>query len=91
MSAEAVGPQMPTQITLNDLAVMAAADENHRYELSPEGVLSVAPPADPDHALLVSRVLAWFLTNGYGPAAPSANMNPTRRSAADHLAADHLS
>ncbi|WP_233625334.1 hypothetical protein [Actinoplanes sp. ATCC 53533] len=28
---------MPTQVTLDDLAVMAAADENHRYELSPEG------------------------------------------------------
>ena len=67
MSAEAVGAQMPTQITLDDLAIMAAADENHRYELSPEGVLSVVPPADPDHALLVSRMFAWFLTNGYGP------------------------
>lgn len=67
MSAEAVGAQMPTQITLDDLAVMAAADENHRYELSPEGVLSVMPPADPEHALLVSRMFAWLLTNGYGP------------------------
>lgn len=67
MSAEAVGAQMPAQITLDDLAVMSAADENHRYELSPEGVLSVEPPADPDHALLVSRMFAWFLTNGYGP------------------------
>ena len=67
MSAEAVGAQMPMQITLDDLAVMAAADGNHRYELSPEGVLSVAPPADPDHALLVSRMFAWFLAHGYGP------------------------
>ena len=67
MSAEAVGAHMPTQITLDDLAVMAAADENHRYELSHEGVLSVAPPADPDHALLVSRIFAWFLAHGYGP------------------------
>lgn len=67
MSAETVGASMPTQVTLDDLAVMAAADENHRYELSPEGVLSVMPPADPDHALLVSRMFAWFLTNGYGP------------------------
>lgn len=67
MSAEAVGAQMPTQVTLDDLAVMAAADENHRYELSAEGVLSVLPPADPDHALLVSRLFAWFLTHGFGP------------------------
>ena len=67
MSAEAVGAEMPTQVTLDDLAAMAAADENHRYELSPEGGLSVMPPADPDHALLVSRMFAWFLTHGYGP------------------------
>jgi Uma2 family endonuclease len=67
MSAEAVGAGMPTHVTLDDLAAMAAADENHRYELSPEGVLSVVPPADPDHALLVSRMFAWFLANGYGP------------------------
>jgi hypothetical protein len=67
MSAEAVGAQMPTQVTLDDLAVMAAADENHRYELSVEGVLSVVPSADPDDALLVSRMFAWFLTYGFGP------------------------
>jgi Uma2 family endonuclease len=58
---------MPAQVTLDDLAAMSAADETHRYELSPEGVLSVMPPADPDHALLVTRIFAWFLTHGYGP------------------------
>ena len=47
MSAEAVGAQMPTQVTLGDLALMAGADERHRYELSCEGVLSVVPPAGP--------------------------------------------
>jgi Uma2 family endonuclease len=67
MSAEAVGAQMPTRVTLDDLAMMAAADEHHRYELSPEGVLSVVPPADLDHALVVSRLFAWFLAHGYGP------------------------
>jgi Uma2 family endonuclease len=67
MSAQAVGAQMPTHVTLDDLASMAVADENHRYELSSEGVLSVMPPADPEHALLVSRIFAWFLMNGYGP------------------------
>lgn len=66
-SAEVVGAQMPAHITLDDLAAMAAADENHRYELSPEGVLSAMPPADPDRALLVTRVFAWFLTHGFGP------------------------
>jgi Uma2 family endonuclease len=30
-------------------------------------VLSVIPPADPGLALIVSRMFAWFLTNGYGP------------------------
>jgi Uma2 family endonuclease len=29
--------------------------------------LSVVPSADPDDALLVSRMFAWFLTNGFGP------------------------
>jgi Uma2 family endonuclease len=67
MSAATVGAEMPAQVTLDDLAAMSAADETHRYELSPEGVLSIMPPADPDHALLVTRILAWFLTNGYGP------------------------
>ena len=67
MSAATVGAEMPPHVTLDDLAAMAAADENHRYELSPDGVLSVMPPADPDHALLVIRIFAWFITNGYGP------------------------
>lgn len=67
MGAESVGAGMPIQVTLDDLAVMAAVDENHRYELSAEGVLYVAPPSDPDHALLVSRLFAWFVTNGFRP------------------------
>src|SRR5262249_50607874 len=67
MSAATVGAQMPAQVTLDDLAAMSAADGNHHYELSIEGVLSVMPPADPDHALLVTWILAWFLTNGFGP------------------------
>ncbi|XVV12601.1 Uma2 family endonuclease [Actinoplanes sp. CA-131856] len=67
MGAETVGTEMPVQVSLDDLAAMAAADENHRYELSPEGVLSVAPAADPGHALLVSRLFAWLLSNDYGP------------------------
>jgi Uma2 family endonuclease len=66
MSAEAVGAQIPTRITLDDLVVMAAVDGNHRYELSGEAVLTVAPPADPDHALLVSRMFTWLLSHGHG-------------------------
>lgn len=67
MSAEAVGAHMPANLSLDDVAAMAAADENHRYELSPDGGLFVVPPADPEHALIVARLFAWFLTNGYGP------------------------
>jgi Uma2 family endonuclease len=67
MSAAAVGAQMPVQVTLDDLAAMAGADENHRYELSREGVLSVMPPADPEHALIVSRLFAWLVASGLAP------------------------
>jgi Uma2 family endonuclease len=67
VGAEVVGAGMPLRVSLEDVAAMAAADENHRYELSPDGVLSVAPPADPGHAILVSRLFAWLLPNGYSP------------------------
>lgn len=67
MSAAAVGAQMPAEITLDDVAEMAAADENHRYELSSQGGLSVMPPASPEHALVVSRIAHWFYTSGFGP------------------------
>lgn len=65
MSAQAFGAKMPTHVTLDDVASMAAADENHRYELSPEGVLSIMPPADPEHALLVMRMILWLAGHGY--------------------------
>lgn len=67
MSAATVGGQMPTEITLDDVAAMAEADERHRYELSREGVLSILPPATPEHALIVSRMIHWFYVNGFGP------------------------
>lgn len=67
MSAEAVGSTMPQHLTLNDLAAMAAADEHHRYELSPEGVLFVMPPAGLEHALVVSRLFAWLIIAGFRP------------------------
>jgi Uma2 family endonuclease len=66
MSAESFGAHMPATLTLDDLTVMAVADEyGHRYEMSPEGVLSVMPPAGVDHAVIASRLLAWFLTGGW--------------------------
>ncbi len=67
MSAATIGAQMPAEITLDDVAAMAAADEHHRYELSREGVLSIIPPTSPEHALIVSRMTHWFYLNGYGP------------------------
>jgi Uma2 family endonuclease len=67
MSAATIGAQMPPEITLDDVAAMAAADEHHRYELSREGVLSIMPPASPEYALIVSRMVRWFYLNGFGP------------------------
>ncbi|MEQ4305322.1 Uma2 family endonuclease [Plantactinospora sp. B6F1] len=64
MSAEAVGRHMPTVITLDDLTAMMAADEHHRYEISPEGVLSVMPPAGYTHAIIATRLMGWLLAAG---------------------------
>ena len=65
MSAEAVGSTMPQHLTLHDLAAMAGADEHHRYELSPERVLFVMPPAGPEHALVVMRMVLWLAAAGF--------------------------
>jgi Uma2 family endonuclease len=62
MSAETVGRHMPTVITLDDLTAMMAADEHHRYEISPEGVLSVMPPPGYAHAIIATRLIGWLLT-----------------------------
>jgi hypothetical protein len=43
MRSEAVGRHMPPVVTLDDLTAMMAADEHHRYEISPEGILSIMP------------------------------------------------
>ena len=66
MTAESFGAHMPASLTLDDLAVMAAADEHgHRYELSPEGDLSVMPPAGVAHAIIASKLLTWFVLAGW--------------------------
>ncbi|MEU8112571.1 Uma2 family endonuclease [Micromonospora sp. NPDC048947] len=66
MSAEAVGMHMPAVVTLDDVAAMNAADPNgHRYETSPEGVLSVMPPPDSEHAMIASRLFAWPIVAGW--------------------------
>ncbi|SCG44668.1 Uma2 family endonuclease [Micromonospora humi] len=62
MSAEAVGMHMPAVVTLDDVATMNAADPNgHRYETSPDGVLSVMPRPDSEHAIIASRLFAWLI------------------------------
>lgn len=66
MSAEAFGRYLPAVVTLDDLAAMNAADPfGHRYELSPEGALSVMPPADSERAAIASRLFAWLLLAGW--------------------------
>lgn len=66
MSAEAVGRHMPAMVSLDDLAAMNAADPHgHRYEVSPEGALSVMPPPDSEHAAIASRILVWLALGGW--------------------------
>jgi Putative restriction endonuclease len=57
---------MPAIITLDDLAAMISADEHgRRYETSPEGVLSVVPPPDSQHAVIATRLMLWFGLTGW--------------------------
>jgi Uma2 family endonuclease len=66
MSAEAFGRDFPAVVTLDDLAAMNTADRHgHRFELSPEGALSVMPPADSEHAAIASRLFAWLVLAGW--------------------------
>jgi Uma2 family endonuclease len=56
---------MPAVITLDDLAAMISADAHgRRYETSPEGVLSVVPLPDSEHAVIATRLMAWLITAG---------------------------
>ena len=64
MSAETVGRHMPPVVTLDDLTAMMAADERHRYEISPEGVLSIMPPAEFAHAVIANRLMMWLAAAG---------------------------
>jgi Uma2 family endonuclease len=66
MSAEAIGRHMPAVVSLEDLTAMMTADPHgHRYETSPEGVLSVMPPPDFGHAYIANRLMAWLITAGW--------------------------
>jgi Uma2 family endonuclease len=66
MSIEAIANHMPAVLTLDDLAVLNDVDQSgHRYELSPEGVLSIMPPPGLQHALTATRMMAWLLAAGW--------------------------
>jgi Uma2 family endonuclease len=66
VSAESFGRHLPAVVTLDDLAAMNAADPNgHRFELSPEGALTVVPPPDSEHAAIASRLLVWLALAGW--------------------------
>jgi len=53
------------ELTLDDVAELAAADEQgHRYELV-EGNLLIMAPADVDHMRVITQLLVWFVANGY--------------------------
>ena len=64
MSSEAFGRHLPAVVTLDDLTAMMAADEHHRYEISPEGVLSILPPPGYGHAIIATRMMGWLLAAG---------------------------
>lgn len=65
-SAEAVGAHMPADLTLDDLAAMATADGfGHRYEMSPDGVVSIMPSPGSAHGVVATRLLAWFVRHDW--------------------------
>ncbi|MFI7545742.1 Uma2 family endonuclease [Actinoplanes sp. NPDC049599] len=47
-------------MTLDDLTAMTTADEYHRYEISPEGVVSITPPEAYAHAVIATRLTGWL-------------------------------
>lgn len=55
---------MPPVVTLDDLTAMMTADGHHRYEISPEGVLSVMPPPGYAHAIIATRLMVWLAAAG---------------------------
>jgi Uma2 family endonuclease len=52
-------------LTLEDVAELAAADDAHRYELN-GGNLLIMAPADGEHADLIVRIAIWLSAHGYG-------------------------
>ncbi|HCT75788.1 MAG TPA: Uma2 family endonuclease [Micromonosporaceae bacterium] len=52
-------------LTLDDVAEIAANSPDLRYELH-RGMLLVMPPADGEHAAIVTRMTVWLVMNGFG-------------------------
>ncbi len=66
MSAEAFAKSMPPTVTLSDLTAMIEADEyGHRFELSPEGAITITPPPDTEHAGIASDLMLWLAAAGW--------------------------
>ncbi|GAA0915825.1 hypothetical protein Vau01_005630 [Virgisporangium aurantiacum] len=66
MSVEAIARHMPAVLTLDDLSVMNELDTyGHRYEMSPEGALSVVPSPEFVHAQIINDVIGWLLAAGW--------------------------
>jgi Uma2 family endonuclease len=66
MSVEAIDENITQVLTLDGLAVMNSTDTHgYRYELSPEGALSVMPPPDVVHAFIATRIMLWLAAAGY--------------------------
>jgi Uma2 family endonuclease len=68
MSAEAFAKSVPPVVTLKNLTEMIEADRyGHRFELSAEGVVTITPPPDAEHAGIASDLFAWLLAAGWPP------------------------
>lgn len=52
------------ELTLDEVAALAAADPDHRYELQ-EGTLLVIPPPDREHAAILMDLGSWLRTVGF--------------------------
>jgi len=60
--------RLPFDLTLKDVAEMNESDElDRRFELSPEGVLSVMPPPTVEHQIITSQLIVWFAAHGWPP------------------------
>lgn len=77
-----VAAHLPARpLTLDDVTGIAAADDQHRYELS-EGNLVVMPPGIWRHQKVGGLLFAWFARHGYED---RVNLAPGVRTADDNL------